>query len=280
MAFRNNYWTCGRFADWLRGTNKPASGSSEQWRVWKTTARRSHPIRFWLADTGLKYLQDLVEWPFACIYSAKCWMRNCVIDHTHALTAHPSHLRRGQWHDVGNRFLPCLFDELVNFVEVETAWSEISWSEVSRKKYKAPFWSRGFWNIGTWRCPEAGLANLQWASNLVYDESCGFKPGSKYYGKLTPQAENAREILFLYDWYKNNYLLREDAYTLSDWSNVCDKIAEQNNGEMVFGEPNTPELAQQYRSAYQTLKEIEEQRTNEDTEMLCRLIRVRDSLWT
>jgi hypothetical protein len=34
---------------------------------------------------------------------------------------------------VGNRFLPCLFNELVDFVEIEQAWHHCVWSDEAKK---------------------------------------------------------------------------------------------------------------------------------------------------
>ena len=55
-----NYWTCSKFADWLRGTAKPTAETSEGWRSWEKKARDTHPVRYWLADEGLDYLQKFL----------------------------------------------------------------------------------------------------------------------------------------------------------------------------------------------------------------------------
>ena len=35
-----NYWTCSKFADWLRGTPKLGAATAEEWRDWHKTANR------------------------------------------------------------------------------------------------------------------------------------------------------------------------------------------------------------------------------------------------
>ena len=53
MTSRSRYWSCSRFVDWLRGTAKISSGTGSEWRLWKTAAKETHPIRYWLAEEGL-----------------------------------------------------------------------------------------------------------------------------------------------------------------------------------------------------------------------------------
>jgi hypothetical protein len=92
--------------------------------------------------------------------------------------------------DVGNRFLPCLFNELVDFVEVELAWWQIAWSgRDEHKKYNAPFWATGWFRWRTWRCRQAGLDNLAW--QMTCNNKDYTPEDDPRYGELTPQAHNA-----------------------------------------------------------------------------------------
>ena len=117
----NHYWTCSKFADWVRGTPKGEAKTSEGWDNWHKLAGQSK-IRYWLAEEGLDYLQKVVFYVPDTLYSIKYYINNRWVTKTHALTAHPRDIKPGRWCDVGNRFLPCLFNELVDFVEVELAW--------------------------------------------------------------------------------------------------------------------------------------------------------------
>ena len=36
---RNHYWTCSKFADWLRGTTKGGAKTSEGWDEWEKRAK-------------------------------------------------------------------------------------------------------------------------------------------------------------------------------------------------------------------------------------------------
>ena len=112
-----DYWSCGKFADWLRGTPKIKCGTSEEWDAWYKQAAQNHPIRYWIAEEGLDKLQSLWCWIPERFNDARYYINNRFVSRTNSLTAHPRDIKPGQWQDVGNRFLPCLFNELVDFVE-------------------------------------------------------------------------------------------------------------------------------------------------------------------
>ena len=280
MAQHNNYWSCSKFADWLRGTPKPKAGTGEQWDNWHIVAETNHRFRYWLAEEALDMAQDFVTWPVRKIYDVKYYINNRWVNRTHSLTANPSDIKPGQWQDVGNRFLPCLFNELVDFVEIEKAWSHITWGgEEARKKYKPPFYSTGWFRWRTWRNAEAGLEHLAWEMSLTTDDSWGLKEGDKGFGDPTWQAVNAKEIVELYTWWTVTYRNRPEPHEASGWSEYCEKTREVNDGRLL-GSKTTPELKKLGDKVHDTLHKIEKQYKDEDTEMLIRLIKVRDSLWT
>lgn len=275
---RSNYWSCSKFADWIRGTSKLKWGTSDEWSEWRNNSKSQHPIRFWIAEEGLNNLQDFVNWPSDKIRAVRYYINNRFITRTHCLTAHPKDIKRGEWFDVGNRFLPCLFNELVDFVEIEQSWHNVVFDEEAQKKHRAP-WYRRWLKFRGWRNRESGLEYLNWASELRKDDGWGLKPGDKEYGKLTPQAEAAREIKALYLWWTETYANRPDPYEASGWSEVCDKITQENNGEWLK-DTKDPKLKKQKDRAHKLLHKIEQQYEKEDTEMLIRLIKIRNHLWT
>jgi hypothetical protein len=279
MAHHSNYWSCTPFADWIRGTKKLGAATSEEWDDWTTQAQMKHNFRYWLAEEGLGYLQDFVTWPIRKIHDVKYYINNRFVTRTHSLTAHPRDIKPGQWQDVGNRFLPCLFNELVDFVEVELAWSHIAWDAEGRKKYQAPFWATGWFRWRTWRSPEAGLDHLNWATELRMTEDWGVHSGDKGYGELTGQAKNAREVKELYLWWTETYRNRRDPYEASGWSAYCE-AARVANGGKLFGADKSPELKKQSDKAHKLLQRIEADYEKEDEAMLIRLIKIRNSLWT
>jgi hypothetical protein len=283
MAQHRNYWSCSKFADRLRGTAKLSAGTAEQWDDWTTQAQMKHNFRYWLAEEGLSHLQDFVTWPVRKIYDVKYYVNNRWVTRTHSLTAHPRDIKPGQWCDVGNRFLPCLFNELVDFVEVELAWWQIAWADTAEKaKYNAPFYATGWFRWRTWRCAQAGLDNLKWQSELRHSVDDGWSDGDPNIGLPTPQAVKAMEILALYRWWKDVYPNRPDAHDASGWSEYCE-LKRKEHGETGLSfmkESANPETRALGDVALKKTHEIEQAYEAEDEAMMIRLIKVRQSLWT
>jgi hypothetical protein len=180
---------------------------------------------------------------------------------------------------VGNRFLPCLFNELVDFVEIETAWSHIAWSDDGKAKYNAPFWASGWFRWRVWRCPQAGLEHLDWAMSLTNSDWC--EPDHPDYGKPTLQAIRAKEIKELYLWWTTVYPNRPDVHDASGWSEYCEASRLANGGKLSWGsQDKDPALKKMGDKALKLSQKIEKQYNDEDEAMMIRLIKVRDSLWT
>ena len=277
---RNHYWTCSKFADWIRGTAKLKAGTAEEWDEWTTTAQMRHNFRYWLAEEGLDHLQKIVYVIPDTLYAIKYYINNRWVSRTHSLTAHARDIKPGQWQDVGNRFLPCLFNELVDFIEVEKAWSHIAWgSKEDRAKYDPPFWASGWFRWRTWRCPQAGLDHLDWEMTLTNSEWC--EPDNPDYNKPTLQAVNAKELKELYVWWTETYRNRPDPYEASGWSAHCDAMRVKYPGSFMSS-LNSKDPADQKASnkAHKLLQKIEAAYEKEDEAMMIRLIKVRNSLWT
>ena len=276
---RSNYWSCSKFADWLRGVEKPNSATSKGWAGWRRRAEAAYPIRFWIAEEGLDYAQRFVYYIPDKLNDIRYYINNRWITRAHALTAHPKDIKPGNWCDVGNRFLPCLFNELVDFVEIEQAWHHCLWSDEMKTKYNVPWWRKGWLRWRTWRCPEAGLEYLDWASNLTMKEDMGLTPADPKYGTPTYQAVAAKEILALYKWWKEVYPNRPDPYDVSGWREICSRRRE-NNPDNFLGDDETEIGKKETRKALNIANHIEEDYRKEDEEMMIRLIKIRDSLWT
>ena len=276
---RSNYWSCSKFADWLRGTKKLGAGTSEEWDEWTTQAQIKHNFRYWLAEEGLDILQTIVYYIPDQIYAFKYYINNRYVTRTHSLTAHAQDIKPGNWCDVGNRFLPCLFNELVDFVEVETAWQHVAWGDKAEcAKYNPPFYATGWWRWRTWRCPAAGLDHLDWAMTLTNSEWCD--PNDPEYGKPTGQALAAKEIKELYTWWTVTYRNRPDPYDASGWTEYCEASRIANGGKLSFSPDKTPEMKKMSDKSHKLLQKIEAQYAKEDEAMMIRLIKIRDSLWT
>lgn len=264
--FRQNYWSCTRFADWLRGTPKPKCAGLEEWASWRKKAKQASPLRYWLAETALSKLQGFVNWPSDALQNIKSYCVNRWVLHTHALTASPKDIKPGQWMDLGDRLLPCLFNELVNYVEVELARHTYFWDDELRAKHPMPWLKQKFPNLLGWRLPAAGMHHLDWASDLKDDS-----------GDLSHQAKVAREIKSLYLWWKLERANRPDPYEFSGM-NKLDRTPSGDVDDLLEGlflVNTSPE----YKEARDKLAQIEEHFEQEDEAMLMRLIKLRKSLW-
>lgn len=274
---RNNYWSNSKFANWIRGTLKPGAETVEGWDKWEKEAQAKYPIRYWIAEEGLDKLQTFIFAPIDGLYNVKYYINNRWVTRTHSLTAHPRDIKPGQWYDVGNRFLPCLFNELVDFVEIEQAWMHIAWGDKDAKaKYKAPFWASGWFRWRTWRCPQAGLDYLDWASSLMMNKDWGVEEGSPDHGKPTGQALRAIEIKELYLWWTTIRPLRVDSMEASGWSAYCDR--KRNNG--TYYSILEKDDKEDTSAMMKMMDEMDAAYEKEDEEMMIRLIKARDSLWT
>ena len=275
---RSHYWTIGKFADWLRGTPKLKCGTSEEWDAWYAEAAKAHPIRYWIAEEGLDHLQKIVYYIPDKLNDIRYYINNRWVSHSHALTAHPRDIRPGSWSDVGSRFLPCLFNELVDFVEIEQAWHHCIWSDEAKTKFETPWWRKGWLRWRTWRCPEAGLEYLRWAETLTNEEF--LEEGEKHKAEPTYQAKAAKEIIELYTWWTVTYRNRPDAYDASGWTEYCEASRAANDGKLSFGSKDNPELKKMSNKAHKLLQKIEAAYEKEDEAMMIRLIKIRGSLWT
>lgn len=276
-----NHWTCSKFADWIRGTTKGGAKTAEGWDEWEKRAKAKHPIRWWIAEEGLDKVQDVWCWIPERLNDIRYYINNRWVSHSHRLTAHPRDIKPGNWCDVGNRFLPCLFNELVDFVEIEQAWHHCLWSDEAKTKFNVPWYRKGWLRWRTWRCPEAGMEYLKWASGLIVDESMGSNPSEKGYGEPTYQAKAAKEIIELYTWWTVTYRNRPDAMDASGWSAHCEAMRVKYPGSFMSSlNSKDPEDRKASNKAHKLLRKIEEAYEKEDEAMMIRLIKIRNSLWT
>lgn len=103
----------------------------------------------------------------------------------------------------------------------------------------------------------------------------GVYPGQTGYGDPTSQAEASLEILELYKWWTEEYPNRKDPYDLSGWSDYCD-----SRTGIFDPSTDTPEDRIRSKDILDVSREIEDKYNQEDEDMMIRLIRIRESLWT
>ena len=235
----NRHWCCTKFADRIRGTQKPKFATAKEWKEWREEAQKKYPFRYWLAEEFLPSAQRTFYWPYNKYQDILHYLYNRYITKSHALT---SKLKKGKYNEFDERILHCLFDELVNFVEVEAAHMECL---QNNKKIK---WF--------YRSSEDGIAYLK---QQAEDEP--------------PYCEGSKEILELYYWWTQTYANRKDPAEISGLNDYCEK--NKNFFDNLFenlNEENKKILDETYR--------IEQEQAEEEDEMLIRLIKARKYLWT
>jgi hypothetical protein len=252
---RIHHWNCSRFADFVRGEKKPFALEWGKWDEWKKEQRNKRPIRFWLAEKGLAKLQGLVMLPIDIYRDVSYYVDNCYITKTHYLK---TDLKPGHYYELDYRILHGLFNELVDFVEIE--YANMAKYIKKNKVYK----------FKNGRCKEAGLDYLNWACYLKYGKkSYGIDKSNPKYGKPTPQALAAIKIQQLYNWWKDRPN-RPEPMTVAGLS--WDQNKEDN---LLDGKVTRKEL-----SNFKKLEKIEADYEKEDTKMLIELIKIRGHLWT
>lgn len=245
-----SYWSISKFANLVRGTPTLKMGTTEEWREWTAAAKLAHPVRFWLSDTALDVVQDTLRYPSKKVNDIRWYIHNRYVIKSHQMTAPVSQIKPGEWQEFGDRMLPCLFGELINFVDHQLSYKE-----------------KGFTILG--------ITALAEQCQLTYDKHwC--EPTDEEWGKYTPQAIGAQEILALYTWWNEVYLHRIDPNELSGWNKLCDRLDAKED----FWTTTPVYTPEESAAAFKLLDEIEQQYKEEDTQMMIRLIQVRGSLWT
>ena len=99
------------------------------------------------------------------------------------------------------------------------------------------------------------------------------------FGLPLPQGATAREILALYKWWTEVYPNRPDPHDAGGWSAYCDM--RRNKGfHLLDMESEDAEDAAICKTALDKTHEIEDAYRKEDEEMMIRLIKIREALWT
>ena len=106
------------------------------------------------------------------------------------------------------------------------------------------------------------------------------EPTDPNYGKPTPQALRAKELKELYVWWTETYRNRPDPYDASGWTEYCEASRLANGGKLNFSGDKSPELKKMSNKSHKLLQKIEAAYEKEDEQMMIRLIKVRDALWT
>lgn len=249
---RTDYWSCSPVAErirkWFHVEPKPRATTFDGWDRWKNANRQN--IGYWIAEELLDNLQDI--WMFVpdTYRNVRRYVRNRYIDKTHYLR---TRLEPGEYHEMKTRMICGLFETLVDFVEYEKANMQ-RWS--SDEKIKLPN-------------AEAGINYLKWEIDLENQENGPSR-----------QSETAKEVLALYTWWKETRPARPDDWDASGLSAFYDAQDEGDGFGNMFGDDADTNLQIESGILFDNRVKIEEMYDAEDEEMMIRLIKIRDGLWT
>lgn len=263
MINRSRHWTCGAFAAWVRqtfgGYQKPKSGTWKEWTDWEREMKKAHPKVYWFTEEFLRKLQNVVMYPSDRWDDLKAYVTNRWIDKDHYL---PTGFKPGSYHAIEHRVLNGLFETFCAYVEGELAWKHIIWGEDRESQYPFTGLRRypAFRRLLPFRCPEAGLARLEWEISL---------------GEESPsQSESARKQLALYRWWRETRPARPDPWKVSG-------VDEVSGDGIHFFDPDVDEAdLERLREAFARKDAIETEYDREDEEMMFELIRLRKHLVT
>lgn len=178
------------------------------------------------------------------------------------------------YHDPSEVLLHAMFAVLVDYVEVELAWLSVIMIKNSELRKKGFSW----WDIFKFRVcdilrsEKLGKEHLRWEKSL--------KEGN--------QAAIAKEVELLYNWWKKRPQ-RKDPMDLSGLSKFYDKYRDKimkfrpcNDGSGCSESYNelTKKQEKEYDRLLKLCWKLEEEQRQEDINMMIRLAKIRDGLWT
>jgi hypothetical protein len=193
---RKTYWCCTKFADVIRGVDKPKAASLKEWKRWRAGAKKTFPVRYWLTENLLDSIQRTVYAPYDILCDIQSYLLNRFVDRSNAIVAERDKIAPGAHADYGDKILPCLFGGLVDFVEVDLAFRRIHYCAACgySNKIERNIFSRN-------RCAQAGIDQLE---EYIRDNS-----SNKWY---------AKETLDLYIWWVFQRPMRKEVHV--DWCNT------------------------------------------------------------
>ena len=272
---------------WLRNKvfkiDKPTALGWGEWAEWDAKLKKERPIANFFTEALPEWFEWIPAHSIDYVNDVRYYIHNR-LGGTHRLN---STLKPGQWHEMNERMLYSNFDSFVDFIEIEEAHGHIAWKDKAEQaKYDIPWyetrWLRWF---HTWRCPQAGVDHLLWEMSLDKpDPDNGGQPMSPR------QAQSAREKMELYTWWKHIRTKRGDSWDASGlrafWEKMDKKYGEDDiasvGGWLGLGSKGkmTPAERRTYNMLSEAKDKLEEQWNEEDTQMLVKLVKMRDALWT
>jgi hypothetical protein len=243
-----------KFNDWVK-YNPPYALTTAGWRLFKKEFKEKAPIRYFFEHRFPKLYRPII-WKYNRITG---WLADRILYRQHIIN---TGLKPG-WYNINDRMLHGNFNLLKDYVEVTRALSYNYWNiEEYPIRWKfIPFYTR-LW----YRNPEFGIKALEWETTL--DD-----PSLPPVQQSPKQAADAREILFLYNWWVNV----RPARNLSNELSYDDQGFEMGALDEDFDRNAADFIAYRNRSA--EIRDLENEHEKEDEEMHIRLIKISKSLY-
>lgn len=122
---RIHHWSCSKLADKIRGVKKPFALEWDAWEEWHKEVKQKNPVRYWIAEELLDFLQDIVNLPMDIYHTIDIYVSNRYFSKLHYL---PTGLKPGQYYDLDTRLLYGIFGAFVQFVEKEATVEHLEWA--------------------------------------------------------------------------------------------------------------------------------------------------------
>ena len=258
MGYRSSYWSCTKFAKWIRDVGgaipTPKWGTSEQWNEYDRVSEEQSPFVHWLAGDGLNAVQDFVFYIPKRLDDLRAYLANRFVwKHHYARTG----VKPGDYAEADTKLMQTMFLILVDYVESECAWHHAVMD--SEEFAKLSWWDRRWWV--QYRNPEMGLAYLEWERSLSNGDGQG----------ASHQAIAAEEVMALYAWWTVTLPNRKDPMSF-----IMEDLKARRGNRGLFGATRLPKN----QANWDKMHALEKAYKDEDDAMMIRLVRIRDSLWT
>lgn len=250
----------------------------DEWDDWHKETKAARPIAYFFCEAAPSFINKTTRKMAKPFSDVRIWISNVAYG-THMMRART--LERGKWHEFGDRMLHANFGAFVDFIEIEMAGHHLACSKDAREEFQGPQWFHKpilfLLGVPQWRSEESAASFMKWEMSL--DD-----PDAEGEGH-PPQARAAREHMILYTWWKHVRPARKDSWEVSGFKKFHEEM-DAKYGEdstlRLFSKRKTLNAAerQEYDRLNALSSKIEESYAKEDDDMLIRLMKTKDSLWT
>lgn len=160
------------FTELILGEQIPLALEYHQWDQYYAQLRTRKPYRYWIAQRLFKTIKRVILWPYRTILGIRAYIHNRWISKTHYLK---TGLTPGYYYEFDDRILYGLFNELVEFVEIQLAHISL---HNDTKKYQ----------FKDGRCVAAAYDYFAWADSLTEEWDL-------------PLKQSMQTVQELYEWW-------------------------------------------------------------------------------